>query len=321
MSATRSLRSLTSLAAQLDASSREAKSIVEIDVDAIRPNPHQPRKYFDDERLAELAASIKSKGVQEPIGVTEIEPGSYELVFGERRWRATKAAGLRHVSAVIKEHLSDADKLGFALLENLAREDMTPFDEAVGVAKLVEMTSVQAVAEVLHKPKPWMSKRVAIAKAPDFVTKFSASGAVGDTEALYELSKLAVDDPVQAKRFIKDYEPGGHLRAQLKDARRPAAAGSEGDEDEGGQGSSRQGRRGADIVAAPRLARPGRGGRGADDGETDVSHAKRPAASTPIEVKAVVRQAGQLYLATPDGKLRVTFSATAKKQLLKLLGG
>jgi ParB family chromosome partitioning protein len=316
MSAARSLRSLTSLAAQLDASSREARNVVEIPLDAIRANPQQPRTFFDDKRLEELAASIKANGVQQPIGVTEIEPGSYELVWGDRRCRASKHAGLTHVPALIREHLADADKLAFALIENLEREDMTPYDEAAGVAKLVEKTSVQDAAAILHKPKPWISKRVAIAKAPDFVTKFSASGAVGDTEALYELSKLAADDPAQAKRFIKDFEPGGHLRAQLKDARRPDAGDSE--EDDEDQDGRRHGRLAADVAAA-QLARPGRGGREEDDDEPGVSHAKRSPSSTPIEVKAVLRQAGQLYLSTPDGKLRVTFSATAKKQLLKLL--
>jgi ParB/RepB/Spo0J family partition protein len=315
-----SLASLTSLAPPLAKTSREPLAIVEISLGAISPNPLQARKQFDDKRLDEMAASIKANGVQQPVAVTEIEPGKYELIFGERRWRASQRAGLETIPATIKQGVSDNDKLTCALLENLDREDMTPYDEAVGVAMLVERTSVQEAATLLNKPKPWISKRVAIAGAQDFVTEFSGSGAVGDTEALYELSKLAADDPAQAKRFIEDFEPGGHLRAQLKEARRPAADDSaETDEDSDEDSNSRTSGERVEAVSVPRLTRPG-GDDGDDDGEeADVPPAKPSPDGSPIEVKAVLRKAGQLYLATPDGNLRVNFSAAAQKQLLKLL--
>jgi ParB family chromosome partitioning protein len=312
------LRSVPSLAAQLEASSREATVINDIPVDSISPNPQQPRTHFDEKKLEELAASIKAKGIQQPIVVTEPEPGKYELVFGERRWRASKLAGLTHVKATVKAALSDVEKLTYALLENLDREEMTAFDEARGVAKLAEMLGTQeAAAAALHKAKSWVSKRVAIADAPPLVTEFAGKGTVSDTEALYELAKLADNDAEEAQRLIEGYEPGGNLRAQVKAAQRPARENPESDEDESPRGA----RGAAGGGGEPNLARAGRGGRGGGERDEDeeVSHAKLPKASKPAKVQAVLRKGTQIVLVTEEGKLHFEFSATAKKQLLKIL--
>lgn len=307
---------MPSLAAQLEASSRAATVINDIPVDSISPNPQQPRTHFDERKLEELAASIKAKGIQQAIVVTEPEPGRYELVFGERRWRASRLAGLTHVKATVKAALSDVDKLTYALLENLDREEMTAFDEARGVAKLAEMLGTQeAAASALHKPKSWVSKRVAIADAPPLVAEFAGKGAVSDTEALYELAKLADHDADEAQRLIEGYEPGGNLRAQVKAAQRPAREIPESDDDDSLRGARGIGARGA---GEPTLARAGRGGRAGGEHE-EVSHAKLPKASKPAKVQAVVRRGAQIVLVTEEGKLHFEFSATAKKQLLKIL--
>lgn len=311
---------LSALAGHLRDVSKPSSAVISVPVDAISPNPQQPRKTFDPKRLDETTASIKANGIVQPLGVTEVSPGKYELVWGERRWRAAKAAGLAHVPAVRKETLSDFDKLMFPMIENIDREDLTPFDEANGIARLVEMSTVQEVADRLNRPKAWVSKRLGIAKAPDFVADFATSGTVGDGEALYELAKLADEDPDKAKDIIANYEPGGHLRAQLKAARKPA---SEADDDDRDDASPGRGARGGVGGGEPNLAQAGRGGRASgedwdDDGE-GVSHAKPSEDAKPIQVKAVLRRAGQIILVTEDGKLRVDFSAQAKKQLAKML--
>jgi len=303
------LRSVPSLAAQLEASSRETTTILDISVDAISPNPQQPRTQFDEKRLEELAASIKDEGVQQPVVVTEPEPGKYELVFGERRLRASKLAGLTHIKAIVKAALSEVQKLTCALLENLDREEMTPFDEARGVAKLAELLGTQeAAATALHKPKSWVSKRVAIADARPLVSEFAGQGTVSDTEALYELAKLAENDADEAQRLISSYEPGGNLRAQVKAARRPAGENAESDEDESPRAARGTGAPGG---AEPNLGRSGRGDRGADrDEDEEVSHAKLPKASKPAKVQAVVRRG------TPDRPRH-----PGRQAALRVLGG
>ena len=105
-----------------------------IAVTSVKPNPHQPRGHFDDVALAELSASIKEHGVLQPIVVTEIR-GGYELVAGERRWRASQAAGLTEIPAIVRS-FSDQHKLELALIENLQREDLNPLETATAYLKL-----------------------------------------------------------------------------------------------------------------------------------------------------------------------------------------
>jgi ParB family chromosome partitioning protein len=109
---------------------RARTGLAEIPVDQLSPNPQQPRHQFDDEALAELAASIRRHGVLQPVLVSEDGPQRFILVTGERRWRAAQLAGLETVPAVIRERLESADQLELALVENLQRRDLTPLEEA-----------------------------------------------------------------------------------------------------------------------------------------------------------------------------------------------
>jgi ParB family chromosome partitioning protein len=106
-------------------------------VEIVTPNPRQPRRSFDDEALAELAQSIRSRGLLQPIVVRPLPSGEFELVAGERRLRAAKVAGLESVPAVVRE-ADDWERLDLALAENMAREDLNPIDEARACAMLVE---------------------------------------------------------------------------------------------------------------------------------------------------------------------------------------
>ena len=123
-------------------------------IDQLQPGRYQPRKRMDPESLAELAGSIKAQGLMQPILVRPLEAGRYEIVAGERRWRAARMAGLTSVPALVRE-VPDRSALAMALIENLQREDLNPLEEAAGVKRLIEefgMTHVEA-AEALGRSR------------------------------------------------------------------------------------------------------------------------------------------------------------------------
>ncbi|MEE1284138.1 MAG: ParB/RepB/Spo0J family partition protein, partial [Acutalibacteraceae bacterium] len=134
-------RGLDALLVDNSIENTSSSSAVKLKLNEIEPNKNQPRKYFDDEALSELAASIEKHGVIQPLLVRPLPGGTYQLVAGERRWRASRMAGLTEVPVVIKE-LSDADASALALIENLQREDLDPIEEAEGYKYLMETYGV-----------------------------------------------------------------------------------------------------------------------------------------------------------------------------------
>jgi ParB family chromosome partitioning protein len=126
------------LAAILSASPHEeAQELREVAVELISPNPHQPRQTFEPEALAALAESVRLQGILQPVLVRPVPGGRYELIAGERRWRAAQMAGLQTLPALVRHH-DDAASLEVALIENMAREDLNPVEEARACAALVE---------------------------------------------------------------------------------------------------------------------------------------------------------------------------------------
>src|SRR6516165_6320479 len=109
----------------------------ELPIDLIAPNPRQPRRRFDEESLQGLAGSLGERGVLQPVLVRPQAGGTYELIAGERRWRAARIAGLRAIPALVRPR-EDAEALELALIENMAREDLSPVEEARACAALVE---------------------------------------------------------------------------------------------------------------------------------------------------------------------------------------
>ena len=107
-----------------------------LDIESIHPSSKQPRKHFDDARLDELAESIRSQGIIQPLVVRVREGGGFELVAGERRWRAAQRAGLHQVPAVVRE-VAESQAFEMALVENLQREDLNPIEEAEGYQRLL----------------------------------------------------------------------------------------------------------------------------------------------------------------------------------------
>jgi ParB family chromosome partitioning protein len=146
-----------------------APGVTEVEVDSIIPNPRQPRRALDPEALQELANSIKEQGLVQPLVVTGIE-GGYQLLVGERRWRAAKLAGLEMVPVVIRE-ATPQQMLELALVENLQREDLNPLETATAYEQLVEefgMTQ-QQVANKVGKNRATVTNTLRLLKLPDEV--------------------------------------------------------------------------------------------------------------------------------------------------------
>ena len=123
------------LGALLSATPSEADTLIEVPVDRVEVNPNQPRKAFDSSALSDLAASIKSSGIIQPV-IVRRQGAGFQLVAGERRWRAARQAGLERIPAIVRE-VTDAESLELALVENLLREDLNPIEEAEAYQKLL----------------------------------------------------------------------------------------------------------------------------------------------------------------------------------------
>ncbi len=148
----------------------EAKSAVKLKLTEIEPNREQPRKSFDEEALEELANSIATHGVIQPLLVRPLADGGYQLIAGERRWRASRMAGLTEVPVVIRE-MSDSEAMELALVENLQREDLNPIEEAQGLALLMEtygLTQEQAAKRV-GKSRPAVANAMRLLALPQDV--------------------------------------------------------------------------------------------------------------------------------------------------------
>ncbi len=146
---------------------RQRTVLTMVPLSAVTPNPDQPRKHFAEDALAELAASIRARGLLQPIVVRRSEPG-FQLLAGERRFRAAQLAGLDRVPALIRE---GDDTLEVALIENLQREDLSPLEEAEALALLIERHdySHRDVADLLGKSRPYVSNTLALNRLPESV--------------------------------------------------------------------------------------------------------------------------------------------------------
>jgi ParB family transcriptional regulator, chromosome partitioning protein len=165
----------------------------EIDLDDVVPNPHQPRSAFDEEALAELEHSIREFGLLQPIVVRETDPGSYQLVMGERRWRAAQRAGLKRLPAIVRNTGDDA-MLRDALLENIHRVQLNPLDEAAAYEQLLAEFGVTQteLADRLGRSRPVVTNTIRLLKLPVSVQRRVAAGVLsaGHARAL-----LGVEDP------------------------------------------------------------------------------------------------------------------------------
>jgi ParB family chromosome partitioning protein len=144
---------------------RKARTVLTaLPLDAVRPNPAQPRRHFDADALAELAASITQHGVLQPI-IVKREGDGYLVMAGERRYRAARLAGLGVIPALVR----DDDPLEIAIIENLQREDLSPLEEAEGLGALIDQYGYthEALAELIGKSRPYVSNTLALRRLPD----------------------------------------------------------------------------------------------------------------------------------------------------------
>lgn len=155
----------------------EEGKTVSLPLSEIEPNRGQPRKQFDEEALAELAASIAQHGVLQPLLVRPIAGGSYQLVAGERRWRASRLAGLTEVPVVIRE-MNDQQAAELALIENLQREDLNPMEEAMGYQTLMESYGMtqEETAQAVNKSRPAVANALRLLHLPDTVRRMVSEG-------------------------------------------------------------------------------------------------------------------------------------------------
>lgn len=172
-----------------------ASSAVKLKLTDIEPNKGQPRKHFDETALSELAQSIEKHGVIQPLLVRPLSAGGYQLVAGERRWRAARIAGLTEVPVVIRD-LSDEDAMALSLIENLQREDLDPIEEAEGYRTLMEtfgITQEEAAARV-GKSRPAVANLMRLLSLPKDVRAMVSAGTLspGHARALLPLADDAL---------------------------------------------------------------------------------------------------------------------------------
>jgi ParB family transcriptional regulator, chromosome partitioning protein len=196
----------------------ESPELVHLRVDEIRPNPRQPRRHLDHEATSGLADSIRAQGVLQPVVVRPREEGGYELIAGERRWRAAREAGLASVPALVRD-ADDRDTLLLALVENVAREDLSPLEEARAYAVLLDefALSLGEVGERLGRSKPAVSNRLRLLELPHDVMGMLERGLITEGHARAVLA-VPDDDGRRrlAHRIVRD---GLTVRAAEKAAR------------------------------------------------------------------------------------------------------
>ena len=194
-----------------------------LSINEIVPNKEQPRKTFDETALAELADSIRQHGVLQPLLVRPLANGGYQLVAGERRWRASRMAELKEVPVIIKE-LSDTEAMEIAIIENLQREDLNPIEEAEGLQALIDKCGYtqEEVAVSVGKSRPAITNSLRLLKLPQEVRDMAKDGVIsaGHARAL-----LAFDNQPMMIECAKQIVPKKlTVRDVEKMAKRPARA-------------------------------------------------------------------------------------------------
>jgi ParB family transcriptional regulator, chromosome partitioning protein len=174
----------------------------EVPVGSITPNPRQPRRTFDEEALEELSASITEVGLLQPVVVRKIDDGNYELVMGERRWRASQRAGLEYIPAIVRE-TPDTDMLRDALLENLHRQQLDPLEEAAAYQQLLDDFGAthEQLAQKVGRSRPHISNTLRLLNLPPGVQKRVAAGVIsaGHARALLSLEDSAAQERLAAR--------------------------------------------------------------------------------------------------------------------------
>jgi len=190
------------------------EQLLEVDIDLIDPNPQQPRTHFSEERLEELAQSIKNTGLVQPILLRRIDDGRYQIVAGERRWRAAQRAGLHRINAIIRT-ISDSNLLELALVENIQRQELTPIEEAQAYQRLINNLGItqDEVAQRVGKDRSFVANYLRLLRLPKLIQRMLEEDqlSVGHARALLGLEseehqlKLA-QEIIQRKLSVRETE-------------------------------------------------------------------------------------------------------------------
>ncbi len=175
-----------------DPAAAEGEAVRRVDIEKIKPNANQPRKTFDPKALEDLAASIREHGVIQPVVVRRTGE-MYELVAGERRWRAARMAGLKQIPVLVRD-LSDEEQMLLAIIENMQREDLNPMEEAEGLDRMIRtygLTQTQ-VSKSVGKSRPYITNALRLLKLPDPIREMVAEGKMTGGHAR---AVLSVEDP------------------------------------------------------------------------------------------------------------------------------
>ncbi len=188
----------------IDNSTEDVKSAVKLNINDIEPNRDQPRKHFDEAALSELADSIALHGVIQPLLVRPISDGGYQLIAGERRWRASRLAGLTEVPVVIRE-MTDSEAMELALIENLQREDLNPIEEAEGYKLLMDTYSLtqSEAAERVGKSRPAVANAMRLLSLPKEVLDLIKEGRISSGHGR---TLLGLNDNSMMLKLCKEIE-------------------------------------------------------------------------------------------------------------------
>ncbi|MBE6835661.1 MAG: ParB/RepB/Spo0J family partition protein [Ruminococcaceae bacterium] len=199
-----------------------------LSIDDVEPNRAQPRKAFDEKALSELADSISQYGILQPLLVRPRKDGSYQIVAGERRWRAAKIAGLKEVPATVRD-LTDDETAAIALIENLQREDLNPIEQALGLSELIEtygLTQEEAAFRV-GKSRPAVANSLRLLKLPEDIREGVSDGKISEGHARALLGFENEEDMRYAASLIlKDKATVREIEkmAKAKSAKKPRKA-------------------------------------------------------------------------------------------------
>lgn len=176
--------------------------VIQLPVAQIQPNRYQPRSIFNEEKITELAQTIRTHGVIQPIIVREIGEKQYEIIAGERRWRAVQSLEWEHITGIVRE-MTETETASVALIENLQREDLTVIEEAVAYAKLIEMHELtqEALAQRLGKNQSTVANKLRLLKLPDEVQKALLNKEITERHAR---ALIKVKDPGTQIKFAQE---------------------------------------------------------------------------------------------------------------------
>ena len=206
-----------------ESSGTDPNSIRYLDINDIQPNRNQPRTDFDKDKITELAESIKEHGIIQPLVVRQMGD-VYELVAGERRWRAAREAGLEAVPSIVREFTDEENAL-IAIIENMQREDLNPIEEAMGLSRMIETYGLtqEEVSRSVSKSRPYISNALRLLKLPEEIQGHVRSGnlssgharalaGVSDENLQKEICRRAIKEELSVREVEKLVAGGGKKR-------------------------------------------------------------------------------------------------------------